>query len=366
MISLGGDFEGQDQSMAENAALPQETNPASTGSDPTKPRPKRSGLYLPVIGLAVILALWTGFWFFSANAAGKIADHFIAREAERGRAWTCPDRNVGGYPFRLEISCAKPQLVLKDEDGRRRQGSLGALSLHARILSPGHFIAIMSPPFIAENDAGDVEISWASARASVRAGLESISEASVEFSEPTMSAGQGERRDIKALAKSVEVHLRRSPGEVPGTDLVAKVQDLTFTPLDQLIGSPDPIRMELQATAPGFIPEPKKRFQDVLEQWRAGGHKARIVVLKATKGQANLDLSGVMGLDGLHRLEGNLQGRAKGLDALTNSFARRGGIDMGGLIGKLSGGQGLPVALIFENGRLRFGPFPLARLDPLY
>jgi hypothetical protein len=344
--------------MAENAASPQATNPNGV-------KPKRSGLYLPVVGLLVVIVLWTGFWFFSANAAGKIADQFIAREAERGRNWTCPDRAVGGYPFRLEISCARPQLVLL-EDGQRRQGSLGALSLHARILSPGHFIAVMSPPFIARNDTGDVEISWASARASVRAGLESISEASVEVSEATMSAGQGERRDIKALAKSVELHLRRSPGETVGTDLVAKVQDLTFTPLDQLIGSPDPIRMEVQVTAPGFVPEPKKRFEDVLEQWRIGGHKARIVVLKATKGQANLDLSGVMGLDGLRRLEGNLQGRARGLDALTNGFARRGGIDMGGLLGKIGGGQGLPVALVFENGRLRFGPFPLATLEPLY
>ena len=60
------------------------------------------------------------------------------------------------------------------------------------------------------------------------------------------------------------------------------------------------------------------------------------------KGQANLDLSGVMGLDGLHRLEGNLQGRAKGLEALTNGLTRRGGLDLGGLFGKMGGGQGLP------------------------
>lgn len=343
--------------MAENALPPQGANPV----------PRRAGLYLPFLVLAIVVALWTGFWFFSANAAGKIADHFIEREAERGRNWVCPDRHVGGYPFRIEISCAKPQLILRGPDGLASQGSLGALSLHARILSPGHFIAVLSPPFIAkQDDAGTMEISWASGRASLRAGLESISEASVEFTEPVLSAGQGNRQDIKALAKSFELHLRRSPGETPGTDLVARMQDLTFAPLDHLTGNTDPIRAELQVTAPGFLPDPKKKFQDVLEAWRVTGHKARVVVLKATKGQANLDLSGVMGLDDARRLEGNLQGRAKGLDALTNSFARRGGIDMGGLLGKLGGGQGLPVALVFENGRLRFGPFPLATLEPLY
>lgn len=342
--------------MAENAMPPQATNP-----------PKRMGLYLPFILLAVVIIVWTGLWFFSAHKAGQIADHFIAREGERGRDWLCPERQVGGYPFRIEITCTKPQLILKGEQGLQRSGSLGGLALHARILSPGHFIAVMNPPFIARaGEDGDVELSWKSGRASVMAGLESISEASAEFTDLVASVGQGQRRDASANAKAVEIHLRRSPGDVPGTDLVARVQDFVFTPLDQLIGSPDPIRLEVQATAPGFIPDPKRRFQDSLEAWRLTGQKARIVAVKATKGQANLDLSGVMGLDGAHRLEGNLQGRAKGLDALTNSFARRGGLDMGGLLGKLGGGQGLPVALVFENGRLRFGPFPLAHLDPLY
>jgi hypothetical protein len=342
--------------MAENAMPPQASNP-----------PRRMRLYLPFILLALLIAVWTGLWFFSANKAGEIADHLIARERERGRDWLCPDRQVGGYPFRIEITCTKPQLVLKGEPGAARSGTLGGLALHARILSPGHFIAVMSPPFIARaGEEGDVELSWTSGRASVMAGLESISEASVEFTDLVASVGQGQRRDVSAKARAMEVHLRRSPGEVPGTDLVARVQDLVFAPLDQLIGSPDPIRLEVQVTAPGFLPDPKRRFQEVLEAWRASGQKARIVALKATKGQANLDLSGVMGLDAAHRLEGNLQGRAKGLDALTSGMMRRGGLDMGGLLGKLGGGQGLPVALVFENGRLRFGPFPLATLDPLY
>ncbi|HUN12856.1 MAG TPA: hypothetical protein PLE50_11395, partial [Rhabdaerophilum sp.] len=67
-----------------------------------------------------------------------------------------------------------------------------------------------------------------------------------------------------------------------------------------------------------------------------------------------------------HRPLGNLQGRAKGLEALTSRFTRRNGLDIGGLLGSLSGKQGLPVALTFQNGIARFGPFPLAELRPLY
>jgi len=342
--------------MAENLSQPQGANP-----------PSRRGLYLPFIGLALVIALWTGIWFYAAGKAGTIVDHLIAREGERGRNWICPDRQIGGFPFRIEMSCAKPQLILKGEEGLRPAGSLGRLAVHARILSPGHFVAELAPPFLArQGDDGDVELTWKEGNVSVIAGLESISEASVKFSDLKISAGQGTRRDVSANAKGFELHLRRSAGDVPGTDLVTQLLDFSFSPLDKLIGSPDPIRLEVQATAPGFIPDPKRRFVEAVEAWRAGGHQARIVVLKATKGQANLDLSGVMGLDGLHRLEGNLQGRAKGLEALTNGLTRRGGLDLGGLFGKMGGGQGLPVALVFGNGQLRFGPFPLTRLDPLY
>lgn len=341
--------------MADNASLPQ-------GG-----KPRRLGLYLPFAILALFIVGWTGFWFFSADLAGKITDNFIARESERGREWVCPNRQVGGYPFRIEISCARPQLLLKEGGQLRHEGSLGALSIHARILSPGHFIAVLSPPFVARRGAqADMEISWKSARASLRAGQESISEASVEFVEPVLSAGSGDRQDIRALAKGVELHMRRSPGDVPGTDLVSRVQDLTFAPFDVLTGTPDPIRLEVQATAPGLIPDPKHRFQDSLEIWRLAGGKARIVAIKATKGQAAIDLQGELGLDGLHRPEGHIQGRARGMDALLGRLTRRGGVDMGGLLGRMSGGQGLPVSLAFQDGWMRFGPFPLLPLDPLY
>jgi hypothetical protein len=32
----------------------------------------------------------------------------------------------------------------------------------------------------------------------------------------------------------------------------------------------------------------------------------------------------------------------------------------------MGGGQGMPVALTLENGRMRFGPLQLMRLEPLY
>lgn len=342
--------------MAENAVSSQGARGGS----------RRLGLYLPFVLLAVLALLWTGGWLWAADRAGRIADGFITREAERGRYWRCPERRIGGYPFRIEISCDKPQLVIREPDGRLREANLGSLTMHARVIAPGHIIALFGPPFIVSLENADMELGWSSARASVKAGLEGIGEASFEMADPTLAAGYGDRQDIRALAKSLEWHVRRTPGDRPGADFVGKVVDLTFAPLDRFTGSPEPLRLEFQASAPGLVPDPRRRFQDIVEEWRRGGNKARVILVKADKGQASLDLSGVMGLDEAHRIEGNLQGRAKGIDALAQRFTRRGGVDFGGLLGALSGGQGMPVALTFQNGVMRFGPVPLLRLEPLY
>lgn len=342
--------------MTDRDAMPQ----------PAARRPSRWGLYLPFTVLALLCLGWTAAWFYAAHKAGAIADAFIAREGERGREWMCPDRRVSGFPFRIEIACNRPQLVLKGEDSLRNEARLGALALHARVVDPGHIIALFSPPFIMRGANGDVELTWKSGRASLKAGLSGIGEMSAEFLDLQLNANRGDLQAPKAAAKSVEMHVRRAPGDKPATDLVARLDALAFEPLDQLTGNPEPVRVELQVSAPGLEPNPRRRWQDLLETWRQGGHKARIVVLKANKGQATIDLAGEVGLDALHRPEGNLQGRARGLDAVLGRLARRGSVDLGGILGKLGGQQGLPVAMTMQNGFLRYGPFPLAELRPLY
>lgn len=332
------------------------------------PSPRsRLGLYLPFAALAVLCLGWTAFWFYLSHRAEGVADGFVAREAERGRQWLCPDRRIDGFPFRIAISCARPQLVVIDPDGLRHESRLGGLTFHARILSPGHFIATFAPPFTGNHETtGKMELSWKTARASLRAGNEGIGEGSLELVDPVLSVGPKGQEEIRALARNFEFHLRRSPGNAAGTDLVSKVNDLSFAPLDALTGNPAPIRFEFQASVPGLIADPGRRFQDIVEEWRLARGQARVIVMKLTKGQAEIDLAGVLGLDGERRFEGNLQGRAKGIDQLISAANRRGGVDLGSMLGRLSGGQGLPVALTLQNGWMRFGPIRLVPLNPLY
>jgi hypothetical protein len=327
----------------------------------------RKALYLPFIALGVFSAIWAIVWFVMANAAERVADGFMQREAARGRDWVCPARSVSGFPFRIELRCEKPQLIERGAEGLQREATLGALSLHSRILAPGHYIAVLSPPFVAKQGPDqEATLNWQSARASFRGGKEGIGDASFEMTAPVLGIGLGEMRDQLSRAKEFSLHIRRSPGEVAGTDLVFRAVDISVQALDQRMGNPDPLTLEFQATAPGLIFDPARKAQDVLEAWRIGGGKARVVLAKVNKGQAAVELTGTLGLDAERRPEGALQGRARNLEALTSGLARRTGVDIGAMLGRLAGNQGIPMALTLENGRMRFGPFPLMELHPLY
>lgn len=336
----------------------------SSGSGP---RFSRLGLYLPFGLLALFVALWSGIWAFGARRVGEVMDGFIAREATRGRDWICPERAITGYPFRLQLNCARPQVIEKDANGLRRAATLGGLSIHGRITAPGHYIGLLEAPLTMRIDPErEVTLSWQSARASFRGGAAGFSELSVEMIQPALVLGPGDAAEQRVSAKDISLHLRRSPGDNPGSDLVFRLGDVAHPLIDRVAGNSEPMTLELQATAPGLLLDPTRRIEDSIEAWRLANGQARIILAKASKGQALIDLSGVLGLDTVRRLEGNLQGRARGIDQMLSGLTGRMGLNLGGVLGRLSGGQGMPIALVFENGRMRFGPFPIAQLGPLY
>lgn len=338
-----------------------------TSPQEEKKRPSRLGLYLPFGALCLLVAGWCAFWFFTAEAANRVIDGALIRESSRGRDWTCPNRQLGGFPFRIEIRCDAPRVALKRGDGRVEQASLGAISLHARILSPRHFIALATPPFRLREDTPEpLIVGWDSARMSFEAGQASLTEASVEVTNPILSTGAPDKLEQRAKAKSFTLHIRQSAGDIAGTDMITRIVDFSAPALDLVSAGTEPMQVEFQTSAPGLTLAADTDIRTRLETWRLAQGKARILVAKVTKGAFALDLTGELGLDGMKRLEGNLQGRARGFDAIMGRLTRQGGLDMGNLLGKLSGGQGVPVVLTFENGKLRYGPFPLMNLTPVY
>ena len=102
------------------------------------PRRRRRWPILVPLGVVVLAAAWSGFWFY---AAGRAQDAFAAwrgREAARGRDISCSSQQAGGFPFRFELHCVDPTLGL-----RKARVTLKAKDVHAaaQIYQPNLMIA---------------------------------------------------------------------------------------------------------------------------------------------------------------------------------------------------------------------------------
>ena len=71
--------------------------------------PRRRRHWLIAAPLAIVIALgvaWTALWFYAAGEAEKRLNDWQEQQANGGRVFTCASRSVGGYPFRIEVTCA--------------------------------------------------------------------------------------------------------------------------------------------------------------------------------------------------------------------------------------------------------------------
>ena len=68
-------------------------------------RRSRFWLYTPFVLLLLLAIAWSIAWFVIRNRTAEALDGWIAAEARGGRQWTCGDRTIAGYPFRIEIIC---------------------------------------------------------------------------------------------------------------------------------------------------------------------------------------------------------------------------------------------------------------------
>lgn len=69
-----------------------------------RPRRKRRGIALPFILLAILVAAWSGGWFWLRGEAVRRMDETAKTMGDRGYRLTWSERTVSGFPFRLDIN----------------------------------------------------------------------------------------------------------------------------------------------------------------------------------------------------------------------------------------------------------------------
>src|SRR6478752_1248866 len=137
-----------------------------TDTLPTRRRQSRFWLYGPFLLLVILAAAWSAFWFYARARAYAEIDTALAREAERGRTWTCTDRTIGGYPFRIELRCNALALTSTRWGDAVRIETGPALAV-GQIYSPSLVIFELSGPAKATLPEGrTLDLTWTNLDAS--------------------------------------------------------------------------------------------------------------------------------------------------------------------------------------------------------
>ena len=343
-------------------------------NDVSTTRRNRFWLYAPFTLLILIAIAWSAGWFVVRDRAVAAIDRFLAVEAAAGRQWTCVDRSVSGYPFRIEVSCKTVAV---------RRGPVTAsasrLLAVAQVYKPRHVITSLEGPFRLSDDTVSVTGAWDLLETSFHGVQGGFQRASLVTERPRIEIA-GVAPDLLRLeSEHLEAHLRpnpRRPAE-KAYDVALSTLGTRLPLLDQLVGGSEAadLAVDLTATvAEGFRGRP---IAQELERWRQANGKLEILMLSLSKGTSRLQAKGDLQLDELHRLEGELNVAAAGLTGLISRLT--GNRSSGALLGAILGQAPEPGAgtangltplppLRLENGRVLLGPFaiPNLRLPPLY
>lgn len=350
-------------------------------SDTTSVRRQgRFWLYAPFVLLALLAAGWSGIWGFARSKVDQELDAGIAREARAGRNWTCRDRSVGGYPFRIEVRCASLALT-SSRWGDEVKVDAGPAVAVAQVWTPGHIILQMTGPMLASLPQGrKAALDWKDLGASLHLSGLAFERFSLVMGEPMLTVTEpGQEAAETWRAAAAEAHLRPNPQRFSseGTvDLAVNAKGGVLPALEALLGNGQLADLDLQASlsrAPSF----RRGFNpDALEAWRTAGGGLEVTKLALTKGPTRLEAAGLVGLDETHRPAGRVSVAVAGVDRIA-------GIKVGGLTaglgallgGRSDGGQSNVAAglsplppLVLREGRVFLGPLrlPLQPLQPLY
>src|SRR5262245_6962284 len=125
-----------------------------------KPRRRLWPVLLPFALVVILAVLWTAFWFSAVSVAETAIEGWRERESKSGRDYACARQSVGGFPFRIEVRCAEPDISLQRTDIKLRASELVVL---AQVYQPTLLIAEARGPVTFVDSSQDYVANWKSA-----------------------------------------------------------------------------------------------------------------------------------------------------------------------------------------------------------
>jgi hypothetical protein len=362
---------------------------------------------LPAVGLVLLAAAWTGFWYFSAGKAQASLDEWRIREANAGRVYRCGEESFGGYPFRIEMHCRNPQVEDRGTGLALRSNDLMAV---AQVWDPTLLISEISGPLTVAPFGGEptMTMKWTLAQASLRGLPVSSQRVSIVVDKPGLTSSDS---SVLASADHLEFHARRaadSTSENPALDIALDFTHFLSPPMGSYAAvSTDAHIVGVLRGIGDFTPKP---VAAKLRELQANNGRLELTTARFQQGDLVATATGAVSLTPRGTLNGEVQltvnnfakllqvlgvdrmvaqvvspaaleKLAPGLDRLVpglgnalrgNTGAASGGVAaigaaaVGGKQTELEGQRALTMLLRLVDGVAYLGPLKVGQIPPLY
>lgn len=348
-----------------------------TGKTSARGKVSRWALFLPFIGLAVLVVVWVFVWNQARDAARAGLGEWRVAEAAEGRTYTCASERFAGFPFRMEWICEDFTALVRDgsEEAELRLARVVAV---AQAYNLGHVIVEFDAPgLVTVSGVSDtLGSNWSLGHASLRFDGRAIDRMSLHFEEfstaPTSGGGVVPTgSDPLFAADDFIVHSRRAPDAPPGGrnyDVTGKVEGLRFDEGDApLSGVFD---MGLFA-----LPRNGSNLAAFLRDWQTRNGRLDLSRMEIRGGGEALNAKGDLALTPSGHLQGNValgvsmaDGQPAGALARVPALATLAAmIALFGKDGEAADGIRMrTVDIAFDAGEVGVGPVTLGAIPPLF
>ncbi|NLH79998.1 MAG: DUF2125 domain-containing protein [Phyllobacteriaceae bacterium] len=321
-----------------------------------------------LVVVALVAAAWTAAWTWARARLIAEIDLRLPMLAERGLRVVCPERTVGGLPFRLEVACRDPGV---EAVATGAGGSVAALRTAVSVWSPTTVMVEADGPLVAEAAGrGRVDATWRRLVATLRWTPARPESVAVSIDGVDVTAHPAAGRTTRLRTEHLEAS-GRIPVDRPNDLDVAASTAAALLEIDGRRLGPPHADLSLTATLRDALPpgpaEPARAFA-------ARGGRIEPIRTSFAVGGVRVDGKGAftLGADGL--LDGTVDFAAQGLEAVVRDAAALGPetaslLGAFVLLGKPSRDPDLPgrrLELIVDHGRPRFGRLVLPPMEPLF
>lgn len=370
------------------------------------PARRRTGRrYTLVLFLALaLIAGWAWLWKFAAGRAEVAIAGWRAREAQAGRVFACGSQSIGGFPFRIEVTCAQASAQMRGEKVPIEIRAPAVL-MSAEVYRPDRLVSEFTGPvaIAPPGQAAAFTANWTSGRSVVTGTPRAPESVALAFDRPTVERLDNGKPQGFVSARRIDVSVRIVGGSAfdhPVIEAALHAKSVSAPGLNP--AAEPPFDADFTATLRGLSDYAPKPWRARFRELQAAGGRIEVTQARLQQGETlavgdgslSIDNNGhlagalnitVAGLEpflaaigagkaiqqshGMDKVAGLLDRLAPGLGDVARQTAGANlglGITMLGKPATLDGRQAITLPLRFADGTAYLGPIPLGPTPALF